>query len=289
MHLQNRPGTTAALPCWNAAGGARIYVGWQAGREPRPSTTPNAVTHTEMSHLESTPYLTANEMREVDRVMIEELRIELIQMMESAGRALAALARDRFMDGDPTGRRVLVLCGTGNNGGGGLVCARRLYGWGASLRVVTTKPVEEFFGVPEHQADIIGRLGIPMTAANQPTVLGDVDLIIDAIIGYGLSGAPHGEAERLIHLANEFGAPVLSLDNPSGLDVSDGTAAGAAVRATATLTLAVPKVGLQKPGASEYVGELYLGDLGVPPEVYSRSGLAYDVGPIFAREEIVRL
>ncbi len=228
-------------------------------------------------------------MREVDRIMIEELRIELIQMMESAGRSLAALARDRFLDGDPTDRRVLILCGTGNNGGGGLVCARRLFGWGASLQVMTTRPIEEFLGVPEHQADIIQRLGVPMTAAGQPTVLGEVDLVIDAVIGYGLTGAPHGPAERLIQLANEFGAPVLSLDNPSGLNVTDGTTPGAAVRATATLTLALPKIGLQKPEAGDYVGELYVGDLGVPPEVYSRSGLAYEVGPIFAREEIVRL
>lgn len=239
--------------------------------------------------MDAPPQVTADEMREVDRIMIEDLRIELIQMMESAGRNLAALARDRFFEGDAQDRRVLVVCGTGNNGGGGLVCARRLFGWGASIQVVTTKPLEAYLGVPEHQADIVDRLGVPMTAAGQPAAFGEADLVIDAILGYGLSGPPRDGAEQLIHLVNEYGAPILSLDCPSGLDVTSGTAPGEAVRATATLTLAAPKVGLCKPSAAPFVGELYLGDLGVPPEVYARSGLAYDVGPVFAESDVVRL
>lgn len=235
------------------------------------------------------PFLTGREMREVDRAMIEDRRIELIQMMESAGRGAAELARRRFLGGDPSGRRVLCLCGRGNNGGGGLVCARRLHGWGARVRVVTTSPVEQFLGVPEHQADIVARLGIPMTHAGRPAVLEEVDLVIDALIGLGLSGPPRDAAAHLIGVANDFGAPILGLDVPSGLDATLGTAPGVAVRATATLTLAVPKVGLTKDSAAPYVGELWLGDLGVPPELYAGSGLGYDVGPIFARDEVLRL
>jgi len=239
--------------------------------------------------MDNVPYLTADEMREVDRAMIEDLRIELIQMMESAGRGLAALARQRFFGGDPIEKRVLVLCGRGHNGGGGLVCARRLHSWGARVRILTTHPLEDYLGIPEHQADIAERMGIPITQLSMPTVLGEVDLVIDALIGYGLSGAPKEEAARLIELANAFGAPVLSLDTPSGINVTDGSAPGVAVRADATLTLALPKVGLQKEIAKEYVGELYVGDLGVPPELYAGSGLAYHVQPIFAKEEVIRL
>lgn len=239
--------------------------------------------------MDNVPYLTADEMREVDRAMIEDLRIELIQMMESAGRGLAALARQRFLDGDPIDKRVLVLCGRGNNGGGGLVCARRLHAWGTRVRILTTHPAEAYMGIPEHQLDIADRMGIPITQLSTPTVLGDVDLVIDAIIGYGLTGAPKDEAARLIDLANDFGAPILSLDAPSGINVTDGRAPGVAIRADATLTLALPKVGLQKDGAKDFVGELYVGDLGVPPELYAGSGLAYGVDPIFAKEEIIRL
>ena len=235
------------------------------------------------------PYLTANEMREVDRAMIEDYRIELIQMMENAGRVLATLARSRFLGGDVVNRSVLVLSGTGNNGGGGLVCARRLHGWGARVRVITAKPQEEFLGVPEHQLDIVDRLEIPITDMHEPTVLSEVDLVVDAIIGYGLSGPPREDAARLIRLGNEYGSPILSLDAPSGLDVTKGTASEPTVRATATLTLAIPKVGLRSAEAAEYVGELYLGDIGVPPELFAGHGLAYGVGPIFAREEILRV
>ena len=72
------------------------------------------------------PYLTTQQMIEVDRVMIEDLLIDLPRMMENAGRNLADLARRRFLDGDPRGKSVVVLAGAGGNGGGALVCARRL-------------------------------------------------------------------------------------------------------------------------------------------------------------------
>ncbi len=81
------------------------------------------------------PFITTDQMREVDRAMIEDFGISLVQMMENAGRNLAQLARQRFLDGDPRGRRVVVLAGTGGNGGGGLVCARRLHNWGAEVEV----------------------------------------------------------------------------------------------------------------------------------------------------------
>ena len=239
-----------------------------------------------MSHV---PFITGDQMREVDRAMVDDYRIELIQMMESAGRHLAQLARSRFLGGDPVGRGVLVLCGTGGNGGGGLVCARRLHGWGARVRVITTRADEEYLGVPEHQLDILRRMKVPVTASSEPAVLPEADLVVDAIIGYGLRGPPQGEAARLIEMANGYGAPILSLDVPSGIDSTTGRVAEPAIRATATLTLALPKVGLRSPTASERVGELYVADIGVPPELFAGPGLKLEVGPIFAREEIVRV
>ena len=75
-------------------------------------------------------------MAAVDQAMVEDYGIDLIQMMENAGRALAALARDRFLDGDPEGKTMVVLAGPGGNGGGGLVAGRGLHGWGATIRTV---------------------------------------------------------------------------------------------------------------------------------------------------------
>ncbi|MGH7542094.1 MAG: NAD(P)H-hydrate epimerase, partial [Gemmatimonadota bacterium] len=213
------------------------------------------------------PYLTGHEMREVDRGMIEDLRIELIQVLESAGRSLAQLARTRFLGGNPLGRTVLVLCGTGNNGAGGLVAARRLHAWGANVRVLLTRSPEAFLGVPEHELDIVERLGIPLSDGRGLTLLPQVDLVIDAILGYGLLGDPLNEAARMIELANEYEAPILSLEVPSGVDITTGEARDPAVRATATLALALPKTGLRSREAAPWVGELWLGDLGVPPEL----------------------
>jgi NAD(P)H-hydrate epimerase len=82
------------------------------------------------------PYLTTEQMIEVDRVMIEDFGIELVQMMENAGRALAHLARARFLGGDPLDKQVTVVAGTGGNGDGALVCARRLHSWGARVKVL---------------------------------------------------------------------------------------------------------------------------------------------------------
>ena len=78
----------------------------------------------------SVPYLTTDQMRQVDRAMVEDYGISLMQMMENAGRNLAHLARHRFLGGDPRGHHVLVLAGPGGNGGGGLVCGRRLHNGG---------------------------------------------------------------------------------------------------------------------------------------------------------------
>lgn len=81
------------------------------------------------------PTLTVAQMREVDRIMVEDLKIELIQMMENVGRTLAQHTRRVFLGGDARGRRVIVLAGGGGNGGGGIAAARRLANWGAQVSI----------------------------------------------------------------------------------------------------------------------------------------------------------
>ena len=88
------------------------------------------------------PFITTEQMREVDRLMVDVYGISLPQMMENAGRNLARAARTLFLDSDPRGKRVAVLCGGGGNGGGGMVCARRLITWGADVTVWLTRPLE---------------------------------------------------------------------------------------------------------------------------------------------------
>jgi NAD(P)H-hydrate epimerase len=233
------------------------------------------------------PAITTNQMREVDRWMVEEYGIELMQMMENAGRNLAALSRDRFLGGRPAGKRVLVLAGSGGNGGGGMVAARRLNNWGADVYVMTTKPDALMSGVPAHQLSILRKMDVLVTNADGVKSLPGVDLILDAIIGYSLQGAARAVSADLIELANASGAPILSLDVPSGMDATTGEIYEPAVRAAATMTLALPKTGLMRENAQPWVGELYLADISVPPGLYERLGLM--VRPIFGEEEIIRL
>ncbi len=242
-------------------------------------------------HTGHLPDLTTEQMVEVDRLMIEEYRIELIQMMENAGRALAHVARERFLAGDPRGKRVMVLAGTGGNGGGALVCARRLSGWGSEVRVLVTGSDDRFALVPGHQLDILRRMGVAIHVADDSTALDSqtFDLTVDGIIGYSLAGAPRGAAARLIRWANESGTPILALDTPSGLDTTSGSVYDPAIRATATLTLALPKRGLRAPGVEANVGELYLADISVPPRLYAEPSVGVRVGYLFAESEIVRL
>jgi NAD(P)H-hydrate epimerase len=114
-------------------------------------------------------------------------------------------------------------------------------------------------------------------------------LIVDGLIGYRLKGAPQGTVADLIRWANAQAAPILALDIPSGVDGTTGTVLDPAIKATATMTLALPKAGLFAPEAQTWVGELYLADIGVPPTLYAEPDLSLYVGALFAESEILRL
>lgn len=223
----------------------------------------------------SLPVLTAEQMREVDRVMIEELRIELVQMMENAGRNLAHLAWELWSPA-----RVVALAGPGGNGGGGLVAARHLANRGVRVTVTLAAEPGRLAPVPARQLDILTRMDVEI-AATPPSA----DLALDALIGYGLRGDPTGRAAELIEMVNASGVEILALDTPSGLDVTTGALATPCVRATATLTLAAPKRGLLL--TPEVVGDLYVGDISVPPGVYR--GLGMIEPRAFGQAQIVRV
>lgn len=224
------------------------------------------------------PAVTAEQMREIDRIAIEETGPNLYQMMENAGRSLAIKALRHL---EPA-QSVVVLAGKGGNGGGGICAARHLANRGIDVSLVVTDE-DRIEGVPGEQLATYrstrGRLLAPdEELPNSP------DLIIDALIGYSLSGAPRGRARDLVDWANGSGSRSLSLDVPSGVDASTGAAEGAHITADWTLTLALPKTGLD----TEAVGELTLADIGIPAETYRRCGLS--VSPqVFDGSFIVRL
>lgn len=199
-------------------------------------------------------------MVEVDRIMIEDLGIELIQMVENAGRNLAQLALLRYRP-----ESVVVLAGRGGNGGGGLVAARHLYNHGVAVTLCLTRERSAFRGVPEHQLAIVERMGLALVDEPPPG-----DLVIDAMVGYSLAGDLSGREADLTRWANSEASPVLALDIPSGV-AADGYGGGVAVDADATMTLALPKDGLR---AADGIGELFVADISVPRSVWNRLGVS---------------
>ena len=132
------------------------------------------------------------QMIEVDRLMMDDYHIELIQMMENAGRCLAIVAREEFLDKDPQGKKIAVLAGTGGNGGGALVCARRLHNWGANVEVYMTDGEDKMTPIPGHQRRILKRIGISIKSGEELPADNEYDLIVDGVIGYSVKGDPYG-------------------------------------------------------------------------------------------------
>src|SRR3970040_1643052 len=156
------------------------------------------------------PALATAQMAEVDRLMIEEYGILLIQMMENAGRHLAELAR-RMLDGKLVGRKIVALCGAGNNGGGGMAAARHLCNRGADVRVKFVGDPQRLKEIPAQEWRILQTMGL---AKNDDPDLARADLIVDALIGYGLTGDPRGPVAEWMERANAANRSILSLDTP---------------------------------------------------------------------------
>ena len=234
------------------------------------------------------PSITTEQMIEVDRLMIEVYKIELIQMMENAGRCLALTAKRHFFKGEISGKKVIVLAGTGGNGGGAMVAARRLAAWGAKVEVYLTS-IEKLTPVPRHQNEILLNMVIMVHEGQTPSDDTEADLILDGIIGYSLKGNPRGVVKDLIEWANSQETPTLSLDTPSGISLTEGEIFEPVIQAEATLTLALPKVGLFREEVKPIRGTLYLGDISVPPELYAQPSLGIALGPIFGEDDVLRV
>jgi NAD(P)H-hydrate epimerase len=229
------------------------------------------------------PAVTAEQMREVDRLATEEFGLTILQMMENAGRNLAGNVMEML---DEARGEVTVLAGSGGNGGGGLCCARHLHNRGFTVWVVLSKEPATLTGAAANQLHILQAAGVGACLKHAPAqaeeVIRRAQVVVDALIGYSLRGAVRGRVAELIDLCNQHAVRVLSLDVPSGLDATTGEAAGVVVRPERTLTLALPKTGLR-----DVPGELYLADIGIPPELYQRLGLSVD--PPFGKRYWVRL
>ena len=215
--------------------------------------------------------------------MINNYGITLLQMMENAGRNLAELCR-RLLGEEFLHARILVVCGGGNNGGGGMAAARHLSNWGVDVTLALASSAQTVKEVPKHQLDSLGKMDVNIIF-DFPD--GDYSLIVDALIGYGLRASPEGRIAKWIQWINKQDSMRISLDIPSGLDADSGNALGDCILANSTLTLALPKVGMNKKTAKRYIGDLYLADISVPRHLLRR--FFDDVPDLFSEDTIIKL
>jgi ADP-dependent NAD(P)H-hydrate dehydratase / NAD(P)H-hydrate epimerase len=204
--------------------------------------------------------VTAAEMKKIDNVTIEGMGIPALLLMERAGTAVAARAEELS-----TSRKVLVLCGSGNNGGDGLVAARHLLNNGYLVKVVLLNRLDRLSTDCKKQYQIAKKMGVPI---DYRKVLNSSDLhgalVIDAVFGTGLSRAVSGEMAAMFRFVNDAPVSVVAVDIPSGISSDSGEILGEAIKADYTVTFGLPKRGhFLYPGA-EYSGRLYVEDIGFP-------------------------
>lgn len=226
------------------------------------------------------PAVTKDQMIEVDRIAVEETGPNLFQMMENAGRNLAELTiKSLGKSWNKSG--IIILAGTGGNGGGGICAARHLANHGANVKVCVTEK-EKLKDVPAYQLQILKSTNAKIITIEK-LQNENPDLIIDAIIGYSLSGKPKGTSAEMIDWAtNKLGIKI-SLDVPSGINANTGEKMGPFINPDLTMTLALPKTGL----LPEVTGDLYLADIGIPIKVYEKLKLKYK--PPFSEKYYVKL
>jgi NAD(P)H-hydrate epimerase len=208
------------------------------------------------------PAVTTEQMKEIDRIAIEETGPNLFQMMENAGRNLAELSI-RVLDKN-INQNIIILAGKGGNGGGGVCAARHLANHGYNVKICVTEP-ELLIDATKYQLHILKSTNAKNISFDE-LVTEKPDLVIDAIIGYSLSGEPKGDALNLIKWANDQLAIKISLDIPSGIDATTGKKYKYHINPDLTLTLALPKTGL----LPDTTGELYLADIGITNSTIKR-------------------
>ncbi len=228
--------------------------------------------------------VTVNQMIEVDRVAIEDTGPNLLQMMENAGRSLAQQAIVSLGEAWHTAN-IVVLAGNGGNGGGGICSARHLANRGAQVRLCLVSP-DHLGAAARWQRHIFQATpGQEVDIQSLVSAKEQVDIILDALIGYSLREAPRGNSLRLIKWANGAGTPILALDIPSGVNATTGETPGEYIKARWTLTLALPKTGL----LPEHTGDLILADIGIPPGAYAWESLKLPYTPPFGDRFLVPL
>lgn len=206
----------------------------------------------------------AAQVRELDRIAIQDRGIPGYTLMSRAGTGAFALLRQRW----PHARRIVVVCGSGNNGGDGYVVARLAHLAGLDTLILTLAAPDDLRGdalTAWQDANAVGVAATPFTTEG----LVGADLLVDAILGTGLEREVSGTWRNAIETMNAHPADILALDIPSGLHADTGTTLGAAIQAAVTMTFIGLKQGLFTGQGPACCGDIVFADLAVPADIYS--------------------
>lgn len=226
--------------------------------------------------------VTAGQMREIDRRASTDYFIPSLVLMENAGLRVVE-AVDTALEGLENGR-VLVLAGKGNNGGDGLVAARHLLNAGVEVDTFLMGDPAELTPDASTNYRILARMTervFPLTEPDQlerlMSSMAECDVIVDSIYGIGFHGEMPSLETRVVDMVNRAGKPVVAVDIPSGVEADTGRVQGEAIRATWTVTLALPKAGLFLEPGRGYCGILTVGDISIPRNLLNDNRLQYNL------------
>jgi ADP-dependent NAD(P)H-hydrate dehydratase / NAD(P)H-hydrate epimerase len=203
------------------------------------------------------PLYDAEGMRAIDRWAIEEMGVPSLELMEAAGRAVAAAVGDLAPEGP-----VRVLCGKGNNAGDGLVAARYLAEAGFEVEALLLWPAGELSADAAASLERFDRA--ERVEGDLASRFGGSGALVDAIFGTGFEGAPRDPAATAIEEANRSGAPIVACDIASGVDASTGEVEGVAIEASVTVSFHAPKIGHRVAPGKWHTGELFVAPIGIP-------------------------
>ena len=223
---------------------------------------------------------TVKQMRELDRSAVERFGIAEEILMENAGEAAYFTILSRI---GVRGKRFVVLCGAGNNGGDGFVVARKLHSSGGTVQIVLLGDPGRYRGAAGKNMDIVLALGIDTGPFDDGETLrrhiAGSDVVVDAVFGTGLTRDVEGKHREAIDLVNRSGKTVVSLDIPSGVSGDTGRVMGAAVKADYTVAFGLPKVGNMLHPGYGLCGELFVTHISFPPALYGHLKLEVNDPP----------
>lgn len=213
---------------------------------------------------------TVSQMRNLDKTAVEKYGIKEELLMENAGYAASRVIEDTI---GVFGKKFIIFCGPGNNGGDGFVVARKLHSNGGRVKVYVTSDPEKYKGAAQLNYEIMRKIPIDVTQVEQADVLRmnvfHCDCIVDALLGTGIDRAVEGKYREVIELINSSQKPVVSLDIPSGVNGNTGQVMGIAVQADYTITFGLPKIGNVLYPGFELCGQNYVSHISFPPAMYT--------------------